>query len=192
MPLMSHPSLGAGLVGLALAVPVLMGCSVKVGHYVDAKSAAHQISNTLSTTLTIPPPSVRCPSGIKAVTGRTFDCATVVEGQGLTIHATLDDNNGRFTPKMASAVVVVDRVVAAIKDNFEKQNNNVAADVDCGSRKLLILSPGDVFSCKVTEGSQERTVQVTVQDLDGNVHYQQIGSTSTSTSSSTTTSTTSA
>jgi hypothetical protein len=143
------------------------GCSdLSVARTLDSRKVAHQISQDIGTSFTIASPTVRCPSGIKAEAGRTFDCTTALENQALTIHVTVNDTRGGFTPTLAQAVLPVSKIASAIKAN------PAPGTVACDHHTLLVKRPGDSFACTVTSGGATQTVNLTVQDLNGTVTYQ--------------------
>jgi hypothetical protein len=137
-----------------------------VARTLDSRKVAHQISQDIGTSFTIASPTVRCPGGIKAEAGRTFDCTTALENQALTIHVTVNDTRGGFTPTLAQAVLPVSKIASAIKAN------PAPGTVACDHHTLLVKRPGDSFACTVTSGGATQTVNLTVQDLNGTVTYQ--------------------
>jgi hypothetical protein len=147
------------------------GCSnLSVARTLDAKQVAGQISQSIGATFTIAKPAVRCPGGIKAQSGSTFDCSAVLENQPLTIHVQVNDSKGLYTPTLAQAVVVVAKIATFIKSNPAQGTESTVA---CGNHTLLVKRPGDSFACTVMTGGATQTVNLTVQDLNGTVTYAQ-------------------
>jgi hypothetical protein len=147
------------------------GCSnLRVARTLDARQVAAQISESIAATFTVAKPAVHCPGGIKAQTGVTFDCGALLENQPLTIHVRVDDSRGLYTPTLGQAVVVVAKIAAVIRSAPAQANQSTVA---CGDHTLLVKRPGDSFACTVTSGGVTRTVNLTVQDLNGTVTYAQ-------------------
>jgi Tfp pilus assembly protein FimT len=154
-----------------LALPlVVVACSgAHVSKMLDSKQAASQIAGYLASTYGLANPVVNCPGGVKVKVKGTFDCRTSLEGQPLTVHATLTDDQGHFTPKPAAAVVVVAKVATAIESTEAK------ATLRCGSHTVLVGQVGATFVCTATTASGPATYRVTVADLAGNVRYEPVG-----------------
>jgi hypothetical protein len=165
------------VVVLALTLLLVLGaCSgAKVTRVLSASDTAKQISAQLGDISGGAPPKVRCPTGIKAIPGRMFDCTTSLEDQPLTIHVTVDGSDGRFTPRATAAVVSVPRVVHAIQSGLPK--NGASTTISCGRHSVLVVQPGATFSCSAITGTVTSLVQVTVLDLDGRFRYQAAGAT---------------
>jgi hypothetical protein len=157
---------------LALTLLLVLGaCSgAKVTRVLSASDTAKQISAQLEDISGAAAPKVRCPTGIKAVPGRMFDCTTSFEDQPLTIHVTLDASDGRFTPRATAAVVSVPKVVHAIQSGLPKNGANTT--ISCGRHSVLVVPPGATFSCSAITGTGTSLVKVTVLDLDGRFRYQ--------------------
>ena len=111
---------------LPTAVAVAGCSSVKLGHTLDANSADRQISDSLSTSTGLPAPPVHCPTGVNVKAGQTFDCTTILEGQPLTVRATLTDSKGRFTFIPRSAVLIVAKAASAIQADVDQQTGDQA------------------------------------------------------------------
>jgi Domain of unknown function (DUF4333) len=152
---------------LALAV-VVVACvgSTKV---LDSKKAANQIAGYLATTFEVTTPVVNCPGGIKVKAKGTFDCRTSLDGQPLTVHATLTDDQGHFTPKPAAAVIVVAKIATAI------QSTEAKATLRCGTHAVVVAQVGATLACTAATASGPVNYRVTVQDLAGNVRYEPVG-----------------
>jgi Domain of unknown function (DUF4333) len=167
MPEMSR--LFALLLGLALAVAA---CSnARVARVLSASDTARQISAQLGAVTGGTPPTVRCPTGIKSVPGRSFDCSTTLEDQPLTIHVTLNSSDGSFTPRTSAAVVSVPKVVGAIKTGLAPPTA-ATTTISCGRHNVLVVRPGTTFTCSAVSGTASQLIQVTVLDLDGRFRYQ--------------------
>jgi hypothetical protein len=157
------------LLALALSLVVVACSGASVSKVLDSKQAAGQIAGYLASTYGVAPPVVNCPSGVTVKAERTFDCRTSLDGQPLTVHATLTDNQGHFTPKPAAAVVVVAKVAAAIESTEAK------ATLRCGDHRVLVAPVGATFACTATTASGPVTYRVTVLDSAGNVRYEPVG-----------------
>jgi hypothetical protein len=153
-----------------LLAGALAGCAGTADHTLDARGAARAIADNLANSTGLPVPKVTCPKGVQVKPGGTFDCTTVLDGQPLTVRATLTDAKGAFTVKPAAAIVIVAKAVDAIVTNVEQTTAH--ATVDCGARAVLVKAPGQTFQCQATADGVTRDVTVTVTDVDGNVRFQ--------------------
>src|ERR1700674_3784279 len=97
---LAAPLLTAGAMAVA-------GCSGAGSHTLDARGAAQAIAGDLASSTGLPAPKVTCPQGVEVKPGGRFECTTVLDGQPLTVRATLTDAKGAFTVKPASAIVIV-------------------------------------------------------------------------------------
>jgi hypothetical protein len=157
------------LLALALSLVVVACSGASVSKVLDSKQAAGQIAGYLASTFGVTTPMVNCPSGVKVSTKGTFDCRTSLEGQPLTVHATLTDDLGHFSPKPAVAVIVVAKIAAAI------QTTEAKATLRCGAHTVLVGPVGATFVCTAATASGPANYRVTVQDLAGNVGYEPVG-----------------
>lgn len=161
-----RPSVPAGALLLILLVA---GCGGGgVSKVLDATETGRQIADHLASTVALAPPAVTCPSGVKVKAHRSFDCRTALEGQPLTIHVTLADDQGHFTPAPAAAVIVVAKLAVAI------QNGEAKATLRRGPHTVLVEAPGATFECTAATAAGPVTYRMTVKDLAGNVDYQPI------------------
>jgi len=142
--------------------------AAKVSKVLDSQSTDRQISDHLASTYAVSNPAVHCPSGVKVKAHNAFDCRTALEGQPLTVHVSLTDDQGHLTVTPAAAVVVVAKIAAAI------QSSEAKATVTCGPRTVLVEQPHATFDCRAATAAGPVTYRVTVDDLAGHVHYQPV------------------
>jgi len=168
---MSNGRLAVLAAGVWLVAVVWLGAGcgpAKVSKVLDVRSTEGQISDHLASTYGVAAPPVDCPAGVAVKAGKTFDCSTTVEGQPLTVHVTLNDDQGHLTVSPAAAVVVVAKIVAAIQSSEPK------ATVACGPRRVLVEQPHASFDCTAATAAGPVTYRVTVGDLAGHVSYQPV------------------
>ncbi len=159
----------AGVATLLTLVVVLAGCGGGgVSRVLDGKETGRQIADHLASTLAIATPAVTCPNRVKAKAHQRFDCHTTLEGQPLTLHVALTDDDGHFTPTPAAAVIMVAKIAGAI------QGTEAKATVRCGQHTVLVEQPRATFDCTAATATGPVTYRVTVKDLAGNVGYQPI------------------
>jgi Tfp pilus assembly protein FimT len=162
------PRLGPILACAALMLlPVACG-GTGVSKVLDATATGGQISDDLVATLAVSRPAVSCPSGVKVKAHKTFDCHTAVDGQPLTVHVTMTDDQGHLTTTPGAAVIIVAKIAASI------QTNEAKATVRCGPNAVLVKQPHDTFTCTAATASGPVTYRVTVQDLAGRVRYEPV------------------
>jgi uncharacterized RDD family membrane protein YckC len=119
---------------------------------------------------------VACPEGIKTVEGATFQCTAELEGVQAPISVTvteLDARTGTFTTswKQTKAILVIDQAVTYLKSTLQDQAPN--ATVDCGTAPVRVVEVGGAIECTISEGSDRLVVRGVVQDVDGNVRFEQ-------------------
>jgi hypothetical protein len=137
----------------------------------DSKSVEREISQQLASRYRIPAPTVACPSGVRDAVGRTFTCLATIEGQTLHLTGTVTKSGGHFTVAPQEAIIVVSQRAQQLKQDIEKQTRSTA-QVDCGTRNLLVVPVGQTFPCTVTfPGQPPRQVTVKVIDPQGDFGY---------------------
>jgi Tfp pilus assembly protein FimT len=162
------PRLGPILADAAVML-LLAACGrTQVSKVLDATATGRQISDNLAATLAVSRPAVSCPSGVKVKAHKTLDCHTVVDGQPLTVHVTMTDDQGHITTTPGAAVIMVAKIAAAI------QTTEAKATVRCGPNAVLVKQPHDTFTCTAATASGPVTYRVTVEDLAGTVRYEPV------------------
>ena len=116
--------------------------------------------------------AVACPDGIKTVEGATFQCTAEVEGVQAPISVTVteaDASRGTFKIdwKPTKALLAVDQVVKHLQDQAPN------ATVNCGTAPVRVVEVGGAIECIISEGSNRLVVRGVVEDLDGNVRFEQ-------------------
>jgi Domain of unknown function (DUF4333) len=157
-----------GLGALAASVVLVAACGGTKVKVLDSLATGRQIADHLTSIYGVAEPAVDCPTGVKVSAGKTFDCSTALDGQPLTVHVTLTDEQGHLTVSPAAAVVVVAKIAAAI------QSAEAKATVRCGPHTVLVEQPGATFDCMAATAAGPVTYRVTVQDLAGHVRYQPV------------------
>jgi hypothetical protein len=127
----------------------------------------NQVTAKIKTTLNTNDVKVRCPSGVQAKAGATFQCQANVGGQEIPYNVVFSSGS-HVDANPTKAVIVTSTAVSRLKQQVTAQLH-VDANVDCGSQKLIIKSPGETFDCVVTAQGQTRTFHLTVTNVQGNV-----------------------
>jgi uncharacterized RDD family membrane protein YckC len=115
---------------------------------------------------------VACPDGIKIVEGATFQCTADVEGVQAPFNVTVteaDASRGTFKIdwKPTKAILAVDQVVKHLQDQAPN------ATVNCGTAPVRVVEVGGAIECIISEGSNRLVVRGVVEDLDGNIRFEQ-------------------
>ena len=119
---------------------------------------------------------VACPEGIRTVEGATFQCTAEVDGAQAPFSVTVsevDASEGSFHTdwKPTKAILVIDQAVTYLKSRVQDQAPN--ATVDCGTAPVQVVEVGGAIECIIAEGSNRLVVRGVVQDVDGNVRFEQ-------------------
>jgi hypothetical protein len=139
----------------------LAGCSltsIKGRDTLSATSVEAKIAAQLTRNYPVAPPKVDCPLSVPARVGSKFSCTTKLDGQVLSLAGTV-----------TSTVIVVSAAEAQIGKSLARTFKAAATDVSCGTRALLVTSPGRTFTCAAVIAGTHRQVVVTVTNLAGAV-----------------------
>ena len=162
---------GATAVGLVLA-GTCAGCGVSPRRTLDGGSVARQIRAEVVRQYDIPASrvTVTCPGGVTEAPGQSFTCQAALDGQTLQIYGTVTSRDGHYRTRPDSAVIEVGSVAGQIQSRIAAQVH-AATRLSCGTRAVLVVRVGTTFSCTSTALGQNRRVTVTVDDLQGHVHF---------------------
>lgn len=156
----------------ALAVTagtVLSGCGTS--RTIDGTSAGRQIASSLGARLDIAAPHVACPSGVTARAGQRFSCTATIDGQPLTVDATVTGSTGQFQPVLTAAVIVVAHAETLLAGEVSHQVG-ARASVTCDpAPALLVERPGQHFACTAQVGGTSHPLDVRVTDVSGDVTF---------------------
>ena len=109
--------------------------------------------------------NVACPAGIQKARGVAFTCTVQLPGTFLVVDAVQTDTNGRVDLTAQQAVIP-----SQLLRQFVAVNASLPATVDCGPAPWRVARPGQKIGCSATlADGTTRSVQLTVQDLAGNV-----------------------
>jgi hypothetical protein len=163
---------GGALILVAAATVMTAACGVSPHRTLDAHSVASEIGTVLARQYQLPAEhvSVHCPGGVRTISGQKFICQATVAGESLSINGRVTSSDGRYTVAPAQAVIVVARAEPVLQSEITAQLH-VPVHVSCGTQRVLVLGPGDAFSCTATVEGETRLVTVDVVDLQGNVRY---------------------
>ena len=115
-----------------------------------------------------------CPSKVKQQADLDFACTVRLNGNTLTYAIHQKDGKGNVRIDPVEAVIFVDKAVAAIRSELEKNNAGKKITVDCGPGTILIVAPAKSFDCKVKVATKASVVRVIVKDNTGNVDFKAI------------------
>ena len=109
--------------------------------------------------------NVACPDGIRRARGVRFTCTVQLPGAFLVVDALQQDSSGRVNLTTQQAVIP-----SQLLRQFVAVNASLPATVDCGPAPWRVARPGQKIGCSATlADGTARSVQLTVQDLAGNV-----------------------
>ena len=109
--------------------------------------------------------NVACPDGIRRARGVRFTCTVQLPGTFLVVDAVQTDTSGRVDLTAQQAVIP-----SQLLRQFVAVNASLPATVDCGPAPWRVARPGQKIGCSATlADGTARSVQLTVQDLAGNV-----------------------
>jgi hypothetical protein len=116
---------------------------------------------------------VTCPDRIERAEGATVTC-TVELSEGLgAFDATVRqvDGDGELEVEAASVAVEVAEVEAELAELLEDELDRVA-EVVCGRGEHRLVAVGATFPCRVEDGDEQRSVDVTIEDGAGTRSYE--------------------
>ncbi|MBW4622229.1 MAG: DUF4333 domain-containing protein [Cyanosarcina radialis HA8281-LM2] len=149
-------------------VAILSGCT----NTLDLNDAQGKIKDELSKQLATDVKSVTCSGKVEVKAGQTFNCQAESDIGTIPVEAKLEDDKGRFSWK-AKNVLDLSLIEQQIQQGI-KQQLQVDVKADCGG-KLKVAKAGDKFECQVQDdGDAKRSVEVTVNDDQGNVNWKLI------------------
>jgi hypothetical protein len=160
------------LLGVLAAVAALAGCSltsIKGRDTLSATSVEAKIAAQLTRNYAVSSPKVDCPLSVLARVGSKFSCTTKLDGQVLSLAGTVTGPHGRVVVRPTSTIIVVSAAEAQIGKSLAKTFKAAATNVSCGTRALLVTSPGRTFTCAAVIAGTHRQVVVTVTNLAGAV-----------------------
>jgi hypothetical protein len=165
-----------------LGIAAVAGCGVEPHNTISATSAAAEIAGQLESRYGVKNPPVNCPADIPDKKGQQFSCTAVLDGQPVTMSATVTASSGAFTVAPTSAIIVVSSLISEVTDEIAHQVGQTPV-VSCGDKSILVVDVGDTVTCTATfPGEQPRLGTVTVVDLNGRFTLSLPGAGATSTS----------
>jgi hypothetical protein len=172
-----------GLVWIgALGIAAVAGCGVQPHHTISTTSAAAEIAGQLESRFGVKNPRVNCPANIPDKKGQQFRCTAVLDGQRVTMNATVTASSGAFTVEPTAAIILVSSLTSEVTTEIAQQVGQTPV-VSCGDKNILVVDVGAMVTCTATfPGEQPRLSTVTVVDLDGRFTLSLPGAAATSTS----------
>jgi hypothetical protein len=150
----------------------LAGCSltsIKARDTLSATSVEAKIAAQLTRNYAVPSPKVECPVSVPARVGSRFSCTTRLDGQVLVLAGTVTGAHGRLVVRPTSTIIVVSAAEAQIAKSLARTFKVAVTDASCGTRALLVTSPGRTFGCAAVIAGTHRQVVVRVTNLAGAV-----------------------
>lgn len=159
-------AVGGVLVGLLLA-----GCGGPTE--LDPATVEDEVAVVLAPVAGPGIEGVTCPDRIERAADETVTCTVdLAEGLGsfeATVRQVGDDGELEVAP--ASVVVEVSEVEAELAQLLEDDLDRVA-EVVCGRSEHRLVAVGATFPCRVEDGDDRRSVDVTVEDGAGTRSYE--------------------
>lgn len=155
----------------ALALALLAACST------TKTLDSGDLETTLSSNAAQQLPGVEigeaeCPDDIEAEAGSTFECTIDVAGQEVSYQVVQDDDEGNVTFTRSQAVLDIDKLTSEVTNGIEAQTG-VEVTVTCPGGPIRVETPQSTFTCTATtEQGEQRSVEITVTDVEGNVDWQ--------------------
>jgi hypothetical protein len=154
---------------LALLLPVVAafavaGCSKSI----DTDKAEKFIGKTVTAQVGADVKSVKCPSGLTAKKGETFEC-TVTGADGTSGKAQVTEKDDQGNVSVSAPFVHTTNLEELMAKNIGEQAGAKDVKVDCP--EIIVGKKGGTFDCSATSGKDKATVNVTQKDDQGNVNY---------------------
>lgn len=161
-----------GTVAVLTAAMLSAACGVSPRTTLDARVSAERISSQLAARYAIPAPLVRCPPGVPDRPGTRFVCTASVDGQPLTLDATVSAASGAFGVAARQAVVPLAAAESQLQEQIQ-QSTGHRPSVSCPSdHPLLVVAVGAAFGCTAAfPGEASRALTVTVVDTTGHLRF---------------------
>jgi hypothetical protein len=116
----------------------------------------------------------RCPQSVEQKKGKTFDCTVVVDGQDLVIRVDQKDDAGNVHIGQAQAVISTAKAESYV-EAYAQRNGTPATAVSCARTKVVIRSPGQTITCRVTfADGATGSARMQVGDTQGKVGMQRL------------------
>lgn len=158
----------------AIVILVLSSALVASADELDSQAVEKSIGRGLTDQLGVSVQSVSCPAGRPMKAGDVFSCTARVEDVGrLTVAVTQTDDEGNIHWEVSKTEGLLDlrSLESDIRKGLEAKGGGATVRVSCG-RRFHGIRVGDAFDCKAEDSDGEKiTVQVTMQDDQGNVHW---------------------
>ena len=161
----------AVLVGISLGlVYIITACSTNL----DIDKVKASIKDGIKEQMGITVQSVTCPEKHEAKAGDSFDCTALAENDStITVSVKQTDDKGNIHWDMTGSkgFLDLDKIQTQMVDTL-KAKTGTEATVDCGG-KFKAVKVGGTFECKAKDvKGNSATIEVTVKDNNGNVHWE--------------------
>jgi Domain of unknown function (DUF4333) len=149
---------------LLVASVAVTGCSKTI----DAKKGEKFITKQVEGRIGIQVKTVKCPSGLTAKKGATFDC-TVTATDGSTGKAQVTEKDAKGNVTVRTPFISPSSLEKSIASGINQQAGSNAARIGCPD--IIEAEKGGKFDCQLTAGKQKLTVKVTQTDNRAHVRY---------------------
>lgn len=155
----------APLVGVAVAVLVVVGCSTESRLDADRAEAAvrDQIGEAFATEVT----AVRCPDDIAIRQGLAVTCEADLSAGTMTVQLLQTDDDGavRVLPEQALVVTeaVEEQAAAALAVRYQRDD----VTVTCAGPAERLVEPEATIACEADDGEDTVDLTVRVRDVWG-------------------------
>ncbi|GAC1312723.1 MAG: hypothetical protein NVSMB12_03240 [Acidimicrobiales bacterium] len=158
----------AGGLGVALA---LTACTARPP-VIDHRQIEGQLAATVKEQKPDVTALVRCPSGLKARRGVSFECQLRMGADTVRYTVTISDvHGGQYDAETRPTEPVLDATVIAETVRADAAATPTPVTVGCGPHRFVQLAVNGSLACTVTAGGQTSAVAATVTDDGGDVSF---------------------
>lgn len=135
-----------------------------------------QIEKQLADTVTEQKPEVtaigRCPAGLKAVKGASFECQVMIGADTVRYTVTISGvHGGQYDAETRPTEPVLDATVIASTVRTEAGGDPAQLAATCGPHRFVQLPVHASLACTLTLGGQTSAVAATITDEGGDVSF---------------------
>lgn len=166
----SAARLGVAFAGLGAAV-VLAACAPRPPT-IDHRQIEGQLADTVKEQKPDVTALVRCPSGLAARRGVSFECQVRIGGDTVRYTVTISDvHGGQYDAETRPTEPVLDATVIAATVRADVGTDPAPVTVGCGAHRFVQLAVDGSLACTITAAGQTSAVAATVTDDGGDVSF---------------------